>query len=525
MSEVINCPRCGEKTMRKSGSASGSDSRPKWLCRKKGKYCYSTVDPTKPYRDSNARPKKKEDVRKPFVNPIKGKRIIITAAQNATDVHAGFLATLKVLAADRDAEIRVIPFRYHNPTSHWGDKAKADDVWAPELQEYLFETRKKLNDNLVIMGDIKTQPTAVDPLTGMESLSRGESAIFGHPKHRLKTVATPQNRYPKVLATTGACTVENYIPAVAGKKAEFHHVIGALVIDIESRTKFHIHHINAQRDGSFIFDRTVYTPTGKHPAPPYKALVMGDAHYRFADPAVVDATFGPGGLVDCLDPEVLVWHDVLDGYAFTPHHQKNPFIKIAKQRKGWNVSEDEVRETIDWMCTLGKGRKNVIVPSNHDNMLERWVLREDWKEDPENAAFYLRTALVMAESAQMSAIGAEYMDPFAHYVEQWATGDVVPLRRNQSFTVGDIELSYHGHEGPSGARGSINNLSEIGVKVISGHGHSPAVQRGHWRTGTMTRLTAEYVSGPNNWLNAHVSIDAFGKRHMHICVDGKFFSE
>jgi len=29
--------------------------------------------------------------------------------------------------------------------------------------------------------------------------------------------------------------------------------------------------------------------------------------------------------------------------------------------------------------------------------------------------------------------------------------------------------------------------------------------------------------GSGSWLNTHCSIDALGKRHLHTCVDGKFF--
>jgi hypothetical protein len=81
----------------------------------------------------------------------------------------------------------------------------------------------------------------------------------------------------------------------------------------------------------------------------------------------------------------------------------------------------------------------------------------------------------------------------------------------------------HGHEGPNGARGSLKNLSKLGVKVISGHSHTPGIEAGHYKAGTMTHLSLEYTGPVSSWLNAHVSIDPFGKRHIHICVDGAFW--
>ena len=290
---------------------------------------------------------------------------------------------------------------------------------------------------------------------------------------------------------------------------------------------FHLHQVNARKsDGAFIFKDKAYYPDGRvEDAGPSKALIFGDAHYRFADPDVVRATFKTGGLVDILKPEKLIWHDLLDCYFGNPHHADNPFIKKAKHSANFHVAEDEVRETVAWMAKLSNGIPSYIVPSNHDDMFARWVIREDWKElDPENMEFYLETALQMARSAKMSDTGAEYLDPFCYWVERLCDDpNIHAMKKNQPLTIGDIECGYHGDKGPRGARGSIKNLSTIGVKVISGHGHEEAILDGHYRTGTMTRLTAEYTDGPGSWTNTHCSIDAFDKRHLHTYIAGEFF--
>ncbi len=568
------CPRCKKRNMHKNGH--NRDGAPRWLCRSgKGEdreYCYSTIHPTAPYRDSRKRPKKADDVRKPFRKKLNIKQtLVFTAAQNATPTHEGFFASLKTFCDAEKGELNVIPLRYKNPTSIFTGRQESDEYWLRDVAErelaaeginlynyrdkegelyvkhgiggekymswtyvlneyvkkYLYEQRKQLNKNLVVVGDVKIQPTAADPLTGMEGMTHAESGIFGHTKLRMKCVATPQKTHPKVLTTTGACTLPNYTDSKAGKKGDFHHVLGAVVVQIESPTKFHIHHINARKsDGAFIFKTKAYYPDRVEDAPRYKALVMGDAHYRFADASVVDATFGKGGLVDTLDPEVLVWHDLLDCYFGNPHHKDNPFIRKAKYDAGYHLAREEVEETVAWLLKLGADRENVIVASNHDDMFARWILREDWKLiDTDNMEFYLETALQMAQSAKMSDIGAEYDDPFAYWVNQLLPygANVRTLKRNESYTVGGIMLDNHGDKGPSGARGTVKNLSQIGAKVVSGHGHTPAIQDGHTRTGTMTRLEAEYTDGPGNWLNTHVSIDGFDKRHLHTCVDGKFW--
>lgn len=526
------CPKCKKTRMVKNGFTS-STGKLQWLCRSSRStgrvYCYSTVNPKAPYRDSQKRSiTEQPKARKKFRRKIDtGKTLVFTSAQNATPVHDRFFGALKTFCKAHDAELCVIPLRYRNPTSVFSNSQRGSEVWDPALKDYMYEQRKKLNDNLVAVGDVKIQPTASDPLSRVEGLTYNESGIFGHTKLRMKCVATPQNKLPKILTTTGAVTVPNYTDSKAGKMGAFHHVLGAVVVQILSPTKFHLHHINARKsDGAFIFIDTEYHSDGTvKKAEHHQAIIFGDAHYRFADPEVVAATFDKGGLVDTLNPDVLVWHDLLDCYFGNPHHKGNPFIEIAKRRQNYHLARSEVEETVAWMQRLSKDRLAYIVASNHDDMFARWIIREDWKEHPDNAEFYLETALQMARSAKMSETGAEYLDPFGYWLKK-LTGDdpsITALRKNESLRIADIECSFHGDKGPNGARGTVDNLSKIGVKVISGHGHSPAIKDGHYRTGTMTRLTAEYVQGPNAWLNTHVSIDAFGKRHLHTCIDGNFW--
>lgn len=510
----------------------------RWSCKKsicggnggeRKELCYSTTDPWAPCRDQAARAKK-PDARPQFKRKLEKKIFVITAAQNATPVHEGFFRALLAYCNHNNAELIVIPLRYKNPTSRWTKSQENAEVWADELQPYLFNQRRKLNDKLTLLADIKTQPTMMHPLTGLEGHTHGESGIIGHTKLHFKTVPTPQNALPKLMTTTGAVTVPNYTDTRIGKQGEFHHILGAVVIEVESRKLFHMRHIQARKDGSFIEMDKVYGASwmdgGVDEAPPALAVVFGDAHRRFVCPATERGTFGEGGLLDVLRPKALVWHDLLDAYAVSPHHEANPMIRLAKHKDGFNNIEREVRETVAWLIEKSKGIPSYIVPSNHDDMLARWVLRADWKTDPENAEFYLQTALQMATSARMGASGARYLDPFVYWADRLAreagVDNIFPMARGESLLLGGIECGMHGDKGPHGARGSVRNLSRLGVRVISGHGHAPAIEEGHTRVGTMSLLNLEYNQGPSAWLNTHASIDAFGKPHLHHIIRGRF---
>ena len=420
-------------------------------------------------------------------------------------------------------QLVVIPGRYKNPTSRWTRSQQNEETWAAEVQPYLHNQRRTLNEAILLLGDVKIQPTAQSPVSGKEALVGGRSAIIGHPKAQMRCVATPQHALPMILRTTGAVTVKNYTDSNAGKGAEGHHRYGALVVELVGKKKFHMRRLSCMADGRFIDLDKMYSPEGITEAPPYEALICGDAHYRFADPKVVKATFGAGGIAERFNPKKVIFHDLIDAYAVNPHHEGNPFIALAKERAGFNMLEDELRETVAWAEKLAGDRETWIVPSNHDDMVSRYVMRTDWRQDLPNAEFYLETALHMAKSAKMQENGASYLDPFQYWAERLKTSaNLKCLPKGKSLQIKTWELGMHGDAGPNGSRGTIKNLSRIGTKVVSGHGHSPAEEEGHLRVGTMTYLKLEYNSGPGSWLNAHGAIDALGKPHLIVIVDGKF---
>jgi hypothetical protein len=452
-------------------------------------------------------------------------RYVITAAQNATPVHAAFFASLMTYCEHNGAQLVVIPYRYKNPTSMWTEGAKDDDWWAPELAPYLLDRRTVVNKHLLILADIKTQPTATSPLAGFESISGAMSAVIGHPKLELTTVPTPQAKLPKILTTTGAVTRRNYLPAKAGKKGEFHHTFGACVVEVDGPT-FHLRQLNAVRDGSFMdltseYDGETVREGG------VAALVMGDTHQEFIDPQVDKATFAEGGIIDTLRPKNLVWHDAHDFYSRNHHHIGEPFIDYVKAIAGVDDVGGMLDKTFAFIDERTKPRPwmtNVFVSSNHPDALAKWVKRADWRTDPRNAKFLLQTALAMLDSATMGEAGAKVLDPFVYWAKQRLTTvrQAIFLEPDKSFIVRGVDLGNHGHYGLNGARGSRHGYSKIGVKVVIGHGHSPGIDGGAYQGGTNSILKLEFVKGPSSWMHTDVIVYENGKRSLLNIINGEW---
>ena len=448
-------------------------------------------------------------------------RFIVTAAQNATPAHKGFIKAIETACNYLNAVPLVVPLRYKNPTSRWTASQANEEVWADEVQPYLINVRKNLNRNLILLGDVKVQPTAVYPLTGFEALTHGESGILAHTKLQLRTVATPQSFLPKILTTTGACTVPNYTDSKAGALGAFHHTLGAAMVEVRGKT-FHLRQINADKDtGNFIDLDRYYTDGKPTHADPILGIVFGDTHVDSADPKVVKAG---DEMVEVLKPRVVVWEDVLDGYAVNPHHNGNVFNAIAKIENNRANIEAEVNRALYFIDQhTPENALALVVPSNHNDFLTRWIINTDPRTQPGNAKFWARTFLAMAEATALDGSGTKHPEPFAMLGRAvLAHRKARFLERDESFQVAGIELGMHGDKGPNGARGSIRNLARIGVKSIIGHTHSPGINEGCYQVGTSTRLKLEYTSGPSGWLNTHCVIYANGKRSLINVINGEW---
>lgn len=459
----------------------------------------------------------------------KAKTLLIVAAQNATPVHKDWWRVINVIADERGAEIVVLPIRYKNPTSSWTGSQKNAEHWVEEVRPYLCSERVTLNENLMLLGDIKIQPTAADPLTGFESVSRASSAVVAHTKIQTRTIATPQNRMAKILMTSGACTVQNYSDTRAGRVGEFHHSLSCVLVELVSGKRFHMRRIHFDERSKSATDAARgerYTVKGPEIAPRALGLITGDWHDPFTSPGVIKATFGAGGMVEAMRPESIVYHDSTDGYAVNPHHAKNPFNRIAKYENDADSARDQLESLRQFLIShTVKDTQNVVVTSNHDDFLSRYIVNADWREDPANAEWYLETALHMVRNTRLDkARGTVYPNAFTWWMRRFEIPQTRILDEDESFMLASYECGMHGNRGPNGARGSIRNLRRIGVKSITGHVHSPGEDEGATQVGSMfnSAIGAEYRKGPSSWLQANCFVNDDGKRQLALIVNGRF---
>lgn len=512
----MHCPYCHSDKMTRGGSH--YDGRIRWMC---GGCKRRTLNPL-----PDEAPQLVEHEIKSSLP--ESKTYVFTAAQNATKPHFPFFASLQNYCEHNNAELCIIPIRYKNPTSVGEDinqSKRQDNWWHSDLHDYMYEGRINVHKWLTLLGDANVQLTAIHPTTGFESMTGSKSAVLAHPKLELRSIPT-QEDYPKLVMTTGAVTEKNYGKSRAGKRGEFHHTYGAVVVEIQDDEVFHIRHINALNNGKFMdIDLNEYTPEGVKPYERIDALDMGDTHVRSVDHTVIEATFvGDDSIVSVLKPKYLIWHDLLDGESVNHHELKDPFMQTLKQETGKRNILEEIQEVADFVDKYAPPDvENLVVPSNHDDFLRRWMNETDWRKDPTNARFYLDTAKAMIESGVYDDNGMHIIHPFPMWLKKLAKHkNIKCLARSTSHTIRGIEVAQHGDKGANGSRGSLRGFSKLGVKSIIGHSHTPGIDEGCYQVGTSSRLRLNYNLGPSSWMHCHAVIYPNGKRALINIINGRW---
>ena len=472
----------------------------------------------------------------------KKKRFIITWAQNNTPVHRKFLANIEKYAAEINADIHVIAGRSKNPTSIWTNGQQAEEKWSKYVKDYLDAGRHEVHKYMTIMSDIKIHPTATNPMSGLYGLSEENSCIFGSGKLQMEMIPVLESAKPKMMLTTGACTVRNYTDSKSGKKAEFHHVLGFCIVEIKDKETFFVRQVSADENGNFIdlYNEVVFEgelildPLGEYDIDkPYKlvgktkisrinemeACVLGDLHVGHHDPKVIESTHA---LLKKVKPKHVVLHDVFDGYSISHHDEKDKIKQYSKEFHNKNDLNKELDEMFEVLTEFDKKYDSVIISrANHDDFADRWVINQDWKKQstPKNYKLYSMFMNMMLSEVEVNPNDPRGVIPML--INQ-KLPNFKTLGRRDSFKIKGWEVGMHGDVGSNGSRGSHQQYRKLNTKVIVGHYHSPQRKDGALAVGTSTHLRVGYNSGPSSWLQSHVIIHKNGKAQHINFINGEF---
>jgi hypothetical protein len=422
-------------------------------------------------------------------------KYVITTAVADAKADTAFLDSLKHYCKMNDAQLVIMPCESIT-NSFENKRAIFDPVFNdPSIMVVTEDTR--LNDNFSLCS-IQVSAKQIKSITGLSRLGNREgSYVFASPKQFLEYIPSGNKRGKNyAIMTPGACTLPSYYSETFVSKrlsyiAQSDHKVGAIIVDIRNEQKFDFRQIQADEEGSFIDMGTEYNPDGSTSEVSVN-VVLGDLH---GDSVDVDAL---SYFVDLFSNfksiDNLFIHDILDGHSIS-HHIKDIAEKALRSINNGDSLELELEKTFDIAYAIYeelKPKNMHIVKSNHDEFLSRYLEAGNYVFDPKNHYLSLKIAQALFEDKDVMKHAFECVGK--EIPENWIFHD-----RSSSFTVAGVELAAHGDLGMNGARPSVNSLEKIYGECVTAHSHTPAIQRGVFRVGTLTKLDLGYNRGPSSW--------------------------
>lgn len=429
-------------------------------------------------------------------------KYIISTIQCGATVNRNLLRNMLVFADEHEVDkiyLYVMQGKYkdedHIPEVLFGD----DRIEFLNLGKngMTLNTNLKLHDTQIL-------PQQINPLTGFPSkLHREFSYILPSPKIRYLSIPNTSNA-PRFLATTGCLTNPNYRDNAQGRKAELEHEYGFSYVKIRNRRLFDYYPVMAQKNGNFNHYKERYhngTVTEEVP----EALVLGDWHVGDTCPKVREETIRT---IENLEPKRVVYHDLFNGRSINHHEARNHLSKARLWQERMNALEEEVRDCLEELTFFANefpDTQFLVVESNHDLFLAKYIGEENFLEDGQNSVFACKLFVSVMEGKDQPILQTA-MELVGDVPE-----NVRLLKEDEEYRVRGVGLDYHGHRGMNGSRGSGSSFSRFNLRLITGHEHTPKIYPNGMVVGTSTKLKLDYTKGGSSWLNAHGILYSSGK--------------
>lgn len=444
------------------------------------------------------------------------KRFFITTIVSGKPAHEGFFGAIKNYCEMEGAHLLALVC-----LDAWDRKRGSGWSIDPSLAEVDVIGRDvRLHDNF-LLSTIKISAKQINPTTGLGRIGQREgNFVYASPKQFLEYTATSKHKFPHAMMTPGAVTMpdynmDRYMSQRSSYIAENDHVLGGIIVEIDDDDQVHFRQVQASmEDGSFVDIDKRYHEDGSVTDETVH-LVLGDWHAGATDPGVID---GVRKLCNDITVSDIFLHDFFDGFTISHHDTGKPGIKARRYRQGWYTLLHELEygaNDINMLLNLCDG-KLVMVKSNHDEVLKRWLEEHRFVDEPQN----YRIGLDLA--------AAEYdgLDPNEYAYNKYTSisdpDRIMWLQRDDEYKIAGVELAAHGDLGSNGSKGSLYSIEKAYGQSVIGHAHTAAIVRGVFRVGTSSRMDLEYNRGPSSWTHTACLVHEDGSRQLINFTDGKW---
>lgn len=440
------------------------------------------------------------------------KRFIITTAVTGMPVNEAFLNSIKNYCTINDAGLLVLPTT---------DPAAAVPFELDPIlkDEAIIIQDININDNLMV-STFQTSAKQINTLTGLRRVGERErSMIVASPKQFVEYVPVLNPEGCHALLTTGAITTpeylstDKYMSLRTAWLADKDHEMGGIIVEVESDKIFHFRPFQCAVDGSFMDLGVRYSFTSRTRKRP-EAIVLGDIHVGSIDKDVYRST---NRILKQLQPKRVFLHDVFDGVSCNPHASMQ-FLTQAQLKDKLSI-EKELQLNGKYLTHLREKHPYVeewiVVRSNHDIFLDRYLDGGDYIQDPTNFEICHKLALKKMKGEIPFEAGLIELG--------FDLTKINFLDEDESYRIHGFECGQHGHRGSNGVRNPSNAGLEVAYgKGVFGHSHTGGKLRKIFRVGTSTRYKLGYNKGASSWTHTLCIVNPDGTAQLVNDIKGKW---
>lgn len=468
----------------------------------------SFLDANKPVKSAKEKKEAKEALPAEFTSSdqhfknapkVEQGTYIVFSIQNNAELCAPAYATAKMLANTLNAELMPIACSYmvgeNDETDHLIIKTESAPLWVG-------------SEMLILNGDVI--PTAKKPISNARLMSGDRQlTILPHPKQQAESLPRPKGLAERWAITTGTLCAPRYRVSRAGAEASADHIIGFTVVHEDGS----FDQVQLDSEGFGYYRGLPINEFGFADPDGLSVMVLGDIHAEKLDDEELTNAIE---LIEQTNCEHVILHDLLD-FTSRNHHNRGSGLFLASQI-GRTVADDIICAGDVISRILTETDSNiVIVNSNHDRALDRWLEEADPRQDSVNLPLWCDLQKPRYEMALQGQKDA--MIPLERALrlvcKQLDFNRIKFLDRDESFNVHGVELSNHGDVGVNGARGGYTAYEKLGGSYVIGHSHSGYKNGKRVAVGGVTgSFDMGYNVGASSWSHSHVIICSDGSMQI-----------
>lgn len=419
------------------------------------------------------------------------KKVIVSTVFSGEEYDENAFNLLKGMAKHLNADLRLLYV-------HTNKNKRFTEEQLDELDPYLVQDLTFTHDKHAICKSVNVRYSCKRPLTNLEKISdHYKLIVVSSAKQQCKILPYDTNETFKIAYSTGTISKFDYKNTLTSYVDMRFNKCGAVVLEYNDTLQRYLPRNieivdNEIYDGDKIYylegDRVKFKKTT------VDAMVLGDLHLPEEDFVSVMTSVAQ---INRYKPKQVLIGDWCSFNSIN-HHEANRYLnKVMYYQQSLEDELKESTEKLNKLVDMTEDCEFLIIHSNHDEFLDKWLNSGEMVKDKQNAVI----------GCELFSCLAKRDDPYFHYE---LDKRIKFLKKGEIFSVNGVVLSNHGHVGLCGSRANSTTYVKTYNKSITGHTHSPKIEDSNYTVGTCSKINLTYTDHLSNWAFANALVHKNG---------------